>query len=552
MESELLAGRYRIKHRLGTGGMCEVFLVEDVRLSSLWAMKRQLPLETRTSTESLEEEAALMSSLSHPCIPTIADFFVKDEIEHLVMEYCIGENLESVLEHSPLPAELALEMGIKLADAVNYLHTREKPIIFRDIKPSNIMVSRSGSVRLIDFGIARLHSEEKSGDTQALGTPGYAAPEQYGRGQSDPRTDVFGLGATLHHALTGLNPTQNPFTFPPVSRHCPDLPLAVERLLDKAVALKPEDRFQSMGEFLEELEAVRKHRDMKLALESNQDLGLSSASMSSEEMMLRVQLEEQELALKDFQKEREDLRESVKFLEEELTKEREQTRKALARASVEDKQVQLEVQKLQALVETKERERALEAQERVSLEKSLSETNAKGRQMEVDLLRYEEAFRRAADQTKRAISERDRLIQELQGTVKELETEYRSALARETASANCFADLSQSAPQVSEIAAKLLVRETELAETRLRLERLEQEHRSTLAQLEARRLEILAIAEAVKKGDLKELEHFLLDADTGSLDKVSESARLKELEALLARSCELWMRAEAKLAHTRN
>ncbi|SEM84315.1 serine/threonine-protein kinase [Paenibacillus sp. OV219] len=202
----IIGGRYRVIGRIGRGGMGEVYAAEDIRLQGkLRAVKMSLANVDHVSSSA--EEAGLLMRLNHPHLPLIIDYFPPDQHGHelLVMDYIDGMTLQAYMaEHEGIiPAARAADIGIQLADALHYLHTRNPAIIHRDLKPTNVMIDRSGFVRLIDFGIAREYKPGKEQDTVQLGTPGFAAPEQEGEQQSDVRTDVFGLGALLYYLLSG-------------------------------------------------------------------------------------------------------------------------------------------------------------------------------------------------------------------------------------------------------------------------------------------------------------------------------------------------------------
>lgn len=258
----LLEGRYKIEKILGSGGMGAVYLASDTRLPRKWAVKEMAEKfedeeQRKFAEESFSAEAAMLSTLNHPNLPRIGDYFQTEGRHYLVMDYIEGETLEAALRDKPLPLDKALDVGKQLASVLTYLHTQAKPIIFRDLKPANIILTPDGQVKLIDFGIARLLRPDASSDTRALGTPGYAAPEQYGRGQSDARTDLFALGATLHHALSGRDPSETPFQFPGLRSLRPEAPEALERVLSKAVSLKPDERYQTAAEFMQTLESLK-------------------------------------------------------------------------------------------------------------------------------------------------------------------------------------------------------------------------------------------------------------------------------------------------------
>jgi hypothetical protein len=166
------------------------------------------------------------------------------------MEFVDGQTLEELVVDlgRPLPPDTVLRLGVALCTVLDYLHSRTPPIIFRDLKPGNIMLDRDGAVKLIDFGIARVFTPGKSRDTTNLGTKGYAAPEQYGKGQTDARSDVYALGATLHFLLTGRDPADEPFNFPPARRLNPDVSPALEAVVARAVSASAADRWPSARE----------------------------------------------------------------------------------------------------------------------------------------------------------------------------------------------------------------------------------------------------------------------------------------------------------------
>ncbi|HXR65741.1 MAG TPA: serine/threonine-protein kinase, partial [Ktedonobacteraceae bacterium] len=223
---ELLHQRYHLLHKLGTGGFGAVYQAEDTqlggRLVAVKEMSAQSGLSTQENseaTEAFKKEALLLAELLHPNLARIYDHFSEDGRWYLAMDYIEGETLEAYLEKQQggsLPLSEALEMGMQLCDVLDYLHTRQPPIIFRDLKPLNIMRTASGHLYLIDFGIARHFKPGQMKDTVAFGSPGYAAPEQYGKTQTTPRSDIYSLGATLHQMLTGIDPSLNPFRFSPL------------------------------------------------------------------------------------------------------------------------------------------------------------------------------------------------------------------------------------------------------------------------------------------------------------------------------------------------
>ncbi|HEV2654316.1 MAG TPA: serine/threonine-protein kinase, partial [Ktedonobacteraceae bacterium] len=241
-EQTLLSGRYQLEARVGQGGMGAVYKATDTRFNNRPIAIKEMsrsglnPTQVQEAEESFEHEARLLADLLHPNLPRIYDHFTENERSYLVMDFIEGQTLEDYLEKaagSSLPMEQVLDWGIQICDVLNYLHTHQPPIIFRDLKPSNVMISDSGHVYLIDFGIARVFKPGQSHDTVALGSPGFAAPEQYGKAQSTPRSDIYSLGALLHCLLTGVDPSEQPFFFRPASQLNPAVPPELENLLQQ-------------------------------------------------------------------------------------------------------------------------------------------------------------------------------------------------------------------------------------------------------------------------------------------------------------------------------
>ncbi len=262
-----LADRYAIQEVIGVGGMSAVYLARDLHFPQTVkqvAVKEMLvptrDQETRTTLlRNFEREAHIVASLRHPAIPHIYDYFTQGERAYLVLEYIEGENLESILEHTDgfLPEEEVIEWGIALSDVLHYLHTHQPPVIFRDLKPANAMLTPEGQIVLVDFGIAKqFHTGQKG---TMIGTEGYAPPEQY-RGEATPQVDIYALGATLHHLLTRRDPRlEPPFSFHerPIREINPAVSPALEAVVMRALAYEPERRFQSALEMKEALLAVR-------------------------------------------------------------------------------------------------------------------------------------------------------------------------------------------------------------------------------------------------------------------------------------------------------
>ena len=244
LTDQVITGRYQLGQLLGSGGFGAVYLAEDLRLQRPVAIKicstRRLPPEEADEAARLfEQEALTLARLRHPGLTAVWDYFGQGDEYYLVMEYVPGETLRELLARSggSLPVPLAIDYAGQLCDVLRYLHTRPDPIVFRDLKPGNIMVTPSGELKLIDFGIARLFSPDKISDTAQFGTPGYAPPEQYGS-QTEPRSDIYSLGVVTHQMLTGHNPASSPFALPPARQVNPALSPEIEAALSRALATR--------------------------------------------------------------------------------------------------------------------------------------------------------------------------------------------------------------------------------------------------------------------------------------------------------------------------
>jgi serine/threonine protein kinase len=253
---DVIDGKYKILTQIGAGGMSKVYLAMDSRLNKQWAVKE---LEKKAHDknndvviQSAIAEAGMMKKLDHPNLPRIVDIIDEENVIYVVMDYIEGEPLDKILEeYGAQPQDLVIEWAKQLCEVLMYLHNRKPPIIYRDMKPGNVMLKPDGNLKLIDFGIAREYKEQNLADTQCLGTRGYAAPEQYGgKGQTDQRTDIFCLGVTIYHLVTGKNPAEPPYEIYPIRKWNPSLSSGLERIVDKCTQLNPEDRYQSCEELL--------------------------------------------------------------------------------------------------------------------------------------------------------------------------------------------------------------------------------------------------------------------------------------------------------------
>ncbi|MHB2018123.1 MAG: serine/threonine-protein kinase [Candidatus Xenobia bacterium] len=248
---EMLDSRYRVRDLLAEGGMSFVYEVEDQRTGGVLALKvmRELVADRATQAEleaQFVREAELLARLSHPNLPRVTDHFVWNGRRCLVQELVRGRTLEAASEGGPCRETDVLGWTLQLCDALEYLHQAD--IVYRDIKPSNCIVTDGGQIKLIDFGIARVFAIGKARDTVLMGTPGFAAPEQFGRDQTDARSDIYSLGVLMHVLLTGRDPSATPFIFPDVRELNPLVSDRVRQAVAKALELSPERRFQCIAE----------------------------------------------------------------------------------------------------------------------------------------------------------------------------------------------------------------------------------------------------------------------------------------------------------------
>ncbi len=256
----VLDGKYEILKEIGRGGMSVVYVAMDLRLNKQWAIKEikdDGSKDTQTLLKGLEREANILKKVDHPVLPRIVDIIQKDNRVYVVMDYVEGRPISEILkEQGAQPQEQVIEWAKQLGSALDYLHSMDPPIIYRDMKPSNIMLKPDGNVKLIDFGTAKEYKAENNADTTALGTRGYAAPEQFGDAQgrgiynTDARTDIYCLGATLYHIVTGMNPCEPPYEIKPIRQWDPSLSSGLEKILIKCTQSNPEDRYQSCSELL--------------------------------------------------------------------------------------------------------------------------------------------------------------------------------------------------------------------------------------------------------------------------------------------------------------
>lgn len=255
---DVVDGKYKILNKVGQGGMSIVYLAMNESANKQWAIKEVRKDGTKdfeVVKQGLMMETELLKKFNHPNLPSIIDVIDKNDNFLIVMDYIEGNPLSKTLEeYGAQPQELVIKWGKQLCDVLGYLHARN--IIYRDMKPSNVMLKPDGNIELIDFGTAREYKGNNLDDTVCLGTIGYAAPEQFGgKGETDGRTDIYCLGATLYHLVTGKHPSiEPPYEIKPVREINPSLSEGLERIIYKCTRPNPLERYQNCEELMYDLE----------------------------------------------------------------------------------------------------------------------------------------------------------------------------------------------------------------------------------------------------------------------------------------------------------
>jgi eukaryotic-like serine/threonine-protein kinase len=247
----LLQGRYQILKEVGTGGFGAVYKAIDTQFDNRTVAIKEIrlqglkPNEIIDATDTFNREVNILTELRHPNLPRVYDHFTSPEHWYLAMDFIDGQTLEAYLHSKDgrLPMDEIFTLGIQICTVLDYLHTRQPAIIFRDLKPTNVMITSHKQVYLIDFGAARYFKSGRTKDTIAFGSPGYASPEQYGKAQTTARSDIYSLGATLHEALTGKDPAEDPFHFAPIRIAGqiipPDLEALIQRMVEMDMSKRP-------------------------------------------------------------------------------------------------------------------------------------------------------------------------------------------------------------------------------------------------------------------------------------------------------------------------
>ena len=258
----VLDGKYKILNEIGHGGMSVVYLALNERANKTWAIKevrKDGGNDQEVVSQGLIAETEMLKKLHHPNLPSIVDVIDTEDSFIIVMDYIEGRSLQDLLDTSgPQPVDLVVDWSKQLCDVLGYLHSRIPPIIYRDMKPPNVMLRPNGQVMLIDFGTAREYKQHNDRDTTWLGTRGYAAPEQFGgRGQTDARTDIYCLGATIYHLLTGYSPADTQFVVLPLGQLKPELAgSGIEEVVATCCQPDPANRYQSCAELMYALEHI--------------------------------------------------------------------------------------------------------------------------------------------------------------------------------------------------------------------------------------------------------------------------------------------------------
>lgn len=260
----LLHGRYRIMEILGQGGMGSIYRAIDERLGVEVAVKENF-FTTEEYARQFRLEAVILASLRHPNLPRVSDHFVEEDGQYLVMDYIEGEDLRQRMERrGTITEEEAVLIGAAVCDALTYLHSRKPPILHRDIKPGNIKITPDGHIFLVDFGLAKVVEGSQATSTGARAmTPGYSPPEQYGTARTDPRTDIYSLGATLYAALSGIIPedglarAMGNTELTPLRKRNPKVSRRLAAVIEKAMAIDPLERYQTAEEFKRALLAAK-------------------------------------------------------------------------------------------------------------------------------------------------------------------------------------------------------------------------------------------------------------------------------------------------------
>lgn len=261
---DIVDQKYKILELIGEGGMSKVWLARDEKLGSFWAVKEISKISKKyqhlVDEDKTLKELEIMKSLNHPALPRIVDVIDEEYTLCVVMDHIDGEDLDGLLErYGPQSEEVVADWMIEVCDILTYLHSLNPPIIYKDLKPANLMLDKDGHIRIIDFGIAK-RAQGKGAGTTALGTYGYASPEHHA-GTTDARSDIYSLGATTYRLVTGMDPEEPPYTIYPIRQINPKLSQGLEKIVAKATRPDPKERYQTAAEMANALDSFRKLDD---------------------------------------------------------------------------------------------------------------------------------------------------------------------------------------------------------------------------------------------------------------------------------------------------
>ena len=264
---QILCNKYEVLKIIAEGGLGVVYLVKDLHLNKLAAVKVSKNPGNVKEREFVFREMEVLKELSHPALPGIIDYFEERENSCLVMEYVEGITMEQYLrKFGKVEVSLAVKWAIELAEVLQYLHACNPPIIYRDLKPANIMIQPDGRIKLIDFGAAFIASYGQNREQMMVGTPGYSSPEQWQCGNAGKASDIYGLGAVLHEMLTGICPVQSTFQRRPVREYARSIPRELERVGCVCTRKRSQERYQSREQLRDALLNYEKKGKVKEGL----------------------------------------------------------------------------------------------------------------------------------------------------------------------------------------------------------------------------------------------------------------------------------------------
>lgn len=263
---DMIGGEYEILRKLESGGMGNVYVAMKKKLNKTWCVKELIkdPTDERMNIKISQAftEAKIMAGLKHDFLPSIVDVYNEKDALYIVMDYIEGDNLKKVLDEKGAQSQDdVMRWAKQLAKVLIYLHSQNPPIIYRDMKPQNIMLKPDNDIKLIDFGVAKEYKEEALKDTHMFATNGYAAPEQSAGGKTDARTDIYSLGVTLFYLLTNKDPQKDMYVNTPIREINPELSGGLENIILKCTKLNPDERYQNAEELLYALENYQKEDD---------------------------------------------------------------------------------------------------------------------------------------------------------------------------------------------------------------------------------------------------------------------------------------------------